>query len=228
MIEIEAQHIKPVVSVQVPGSKSYTHRLLIAAALSDGTCRIGNPLRSEDTLLTLVALRCLGIAADEQPEAIVVRGAGGRLAPWTEPIDLGNSGTSMRLLSGLAILGQGDYCFTGSARMQERPMRALLDSLRLLGIDARSIRGNGCPPIVIPGGHPEKRRTAIDCGTSSQYLSALLLAAPCLGQGLEIEVSKGPVSRPYIDMTVDIMRLFGIDPPAHMTGRDIFEEIVTA
>jgi len=211
MIKIEALPIKRVVSVQVPGSKSYTHRLLIAAALSDGVCRIGNPLRSEDTLLTLAALRRMGISADEQPEAVIVRGAGGMLAPWAAPIDLGNSGTSMRLLSGLAILGRGDYCFTGSARMQERPMRALLDSLRLLGIDARSVRDNGCPPIVIPGGHPKHRRTVIDCGTSSQYLSALLLAAPCLAQGLEIDVGNGPVSRPYIDMTVDIMRLFGID-----------------
>jgi 3-phosphoshikimate 1-carboxyvinyltransferase len=211
MIRIEAKPIRRDVTVQVPGSKSYTHRLLIAAALSDGVCRIGNPLRSEDTLLTLAALRCLGTAADEQPEAIVVHGAGGVLAPWAEPIDLGNSGTSMRLLSGLAILGQGDYCFTGSTRMQERPMAALLNSLRLLGIDARSQRGDGCPPIIIPGGHPNSRRTTIDCGTSSQYLSALLLAAPCLGQGLEIEVSHGPVSRPYIDMTVDIMRLFGIE-----------------
>ncbi len=211
MIEIKALPIKRVVSVQVPGSKSYTHRLLIAAALSDGTCRIGNPLRSDDTLLTLAALRCMGIAADEQPEAVIVRGAGGMLAPWAEPIDLGNSGTSMRLLSGLAILGRGDYCFTGSARMQERPMRALLDSLRLLGVEARSVRNNGCPPIVIPGGHPKNRRTVIDCGTSSQYLSALLLAAPCLAQGMEIEVSHGPVSQPYIDMTVDIMRLFGIE-----------------
>jgi 3-phosphoshikimate 1-carboxyvinyltransferase len=211
MIEIQALPIKQVVSVQVPGSKSYTHRLLIAAALSDGTCRIANPLRSEDTLLTLAALGRMGIAADEQAVAVVVHGAGGRLAPWAEPIDLGNSGTSMRLLSGLAILGAGDYCFTGSARMQERPMGALLDSLRLLGIDARSVHGKGCPPIVIPGGQPRNRRTSIDCGTSSQYLSALLLAAPCLAQGMEIEVSKGPVSRPYIDMTVAIMRLFGIE-----------------
>jgi 3-phosphoshikimate 1-carboxyvinyltransferase len=210
MIQINAQPLKRVVTVQVPGSKSYTHRLLIAAALSDGTCRIANPLRSDDTLLTLAALRRMGIVADEQPEAILVRGAGGQLAPCAEPIDLGNSGTSMRLLSGLSILGTGDYCFTGSARMQERPMQALLDSLRLLGIDARSRRGNGCPPIFIPGGHPRGRRTAIDCGTSSQYLSALLLAAPCLAQGMEIDVSNGPVSRPYIDMTVDIMRLFGI------------------
>lgn len=211
MIAIEAQPIKRVVSVQVPGSKSYTHRLLIAAALSNGVCRIGNPLRSEDTLLTLAALRCMGIAADEPSGAVLIRGAGGVLAPWAEPIDLGNSGTSMRLLAGLAILGTGDYCFTGSARMQERPMAALLDSLRLLGIEARAVRGNGCPPIVIPGGHPGSRRTRIDCGTSSQYLSALLLAAPCLAHGLEIEVSNGPVSRPYIDMTVDIMRLFGIE-----------------
>jgi 3-phosphoshikimate 1-carboxyvinyltransferase len=210
MRDIQARPVKKMITIQVPGSKSYTHRLLIAAALSDGICRIRDPLRSDDTLLTLAALRQMGIQAQEQGDAIVVQGGRGKLAPCKESIDLGNSGTSMRLLSGLAILGQGDYLFTGSKRMQERPMQALLNSLQLLGVAARSQKDNGCPPIVITGGQVTDARTRIDCGTSSQYLSALLMAAPCLPQGMTIEVTKGPVSKPYVDMTVDIMDLFGI------------------
>ncbi|MDA8137210.1 MAG: 3-phosphoshikimate 1-carboxyvinyltransferase [Desulfobacteraceae bacterium] len=210
MKAIQAKPIQKAITVQVPGSKSYTHRLLIAAALSDGACRIRRPLRSEDTLLTLAALRQMGIDIQDQGDTILVQGGRGKLAACATPIDLGNSGTSMRLLSGLAILGQGDYLFTGSKRMQERPMQALLDSLNLLGIPARSQKNNGCPPIVITGTAPTGTKTRIDCGTSSQYLSALLLAAPCLPQGMVIEVTKGPVSKPYVDMTVDIMELFGI------------------
>ncbi|MBR9980637.1 MAG: 3-phosphoshikimate 1-carboxyvinyltransferase [Desulfatitalea sp.] len=210
MIEIACRSIQPAVTIEVPGSKSYTHRLLIAAALSDGACRITNPLRSDDTRHTLAALGDMGIQCRDEGGAIVVHGGHGRFAPYGPPIDLGNSGTSMRLLSGVAILGQGDYCLTGTPRMQERPMQALLDSLIQLGVAARARNGDGCPPIIIPGGAPEKRLTTIDCGTSSQYLSALLLAAPCLPGGLAIDVTRGPVSRPYIDMTVDIMGLFDV------------------
>lgn len=216
MIRIKTHPIKKETTVQVPGSKSYTHRLLIAAALSDGACRIGDPLRSEDTLLTLAALRQMGVQARERERRIEVHGAGGRLAPCQGPIKLNNSGTSMRLLSGICILGRGDYLLTGSPRMCERPMQALLDSLRQLGIAARSQNDNGCPPIIVTAAPPTGRSTRIDCGTSSQYLSALLMAAPCLEKGMSIEVTRGPVSRPYIDMTMDIMDLFGIS----LTRRD--------
>jgi 3-phosphoshikimate 1-carboxyvinyltransferase len=203
--------LKPYAQVQVPGSKSYTHRALIAAALSDGLCHIVNPLRSEDTLLTLDVLRRLGIVAEEHAHAIHIQGRGGRLAPCAEPLFLGNAGTAMRLLAGLVVLGEGRYVLTGTPRMCERPIRPLLESLAALGVEARALNSDGCPPVEIEGGRSPGGRTRIDCSVSSQFLSALLLIGPCLAKGLEIDVIKGPVSQPYIDMTLDIMQVFGLD-----------------
>ncbi len=210
MRSIPTRSLKPYASVQVPGSKSYTHRALIAAALADGRCHIINPLRSEDTLITLNCLRRLGIAAQEHRQVIHIEGRGGRLAPCAEPLFLGNAGTAMRLLAGVAVLGEDEYLLTGTPRMCERPIQPLLDSLSELGVAVRAQNGNGCPPVVVRGGHCDGGRTRIDCSVSSQFLSALLLIGPCLPRGIEIEVIKGPVSRPYIDMTLDIMQAFGI------------------
>ncbi len=211
MITIVPKPLKPAVTIQVPGSKSYTHRTLIAAALSDGTCRVFNPLRSQDTLLTLNALKQLGIKVEAGDDYWTLHGRNGRFAPLDSPLDFVNSGTSMRLFGGLVVLGQGSYTLTGTRRMQERPMQPLLDSLKRMGVDARSQKGNGCPPVIITANRHGQSHTAIDCSVSSQYLSALLLIAPCLDHGLGIEVTNGPVSKPYVDMTVDIMNAFGID-----------------
>ena len=215
MRTIESIPVKPATNIQVPGSKSYTHRTLIAAALSDGACGVDNPLRSEDTLLTLKALDQMGVPMDDQPDGrpdrIVIHGRCGRFSPVTRPIDFRNSGTSMRLFGALAVLGEGPYMLTGTKRMCERPMQALLDSLVQLGVPAHSLGRNGCPPVVIVGGQCKGDRTTIDCSVSSQYLSALLLIAPCLPRGLTIDVSQGPVSKPYIDLTTDIMTAFGVN-----------------
>jgi 3-phosphoshikimate 1-carboxyvinyltransferase len=197
-------------TVRVPGSKSYTHRVCMAAALSNGPCRVLGSLDSDDTRLTLSALESMGIAVGREPGAIFISGKNGRFDPCDHPIHLGNSGTSMRLLSGLAALGIGDYVLTGSDRMQERPINDLLSALQELGVSAVSVNNTGCPPVCITGGTITGTRTHINCSTSSQYLSALLLIAPCSPGGMDIEVTGGPVSKPYIDMTLDIMDRFGI------------------
>ena len=197
-------------AVTVPGSKSYTHRMLIAAALSDGMCRIKNALVSEDTRLTGEALNQMGIQIDWQNNAACVYGKGGRLGPSSAPIDLGNSGTSMRLLSAVAALGKGTYTLTGTARMQKRPIKDLLDALQQIGVEARSLNDSGCPPVEIAGTTIRNDRVDINCRISSQYLSALLLIAPCTPSGLKIRVSGGPVSRPYVDLTVDLLKTFGL------------------
>ncbi len=197
-------------TVQVPGSKSYTHRVCMAAALSDGPCRIYGALDSEDIRLTLSALESMGTAVGRNAGELLISGKNGKFDPCTPPIYLGNSGTSMRLLTGLAALGSGDYILTGSERMQERPINDLLAALTELGVSAVSMNNTGCPPVRVTGGTITGTHTRIDCRTSSQYLSSLLLMAPCTPGGLHIDVTGGPVSKPYIDMTLDIMERFGI------------------
>ncbi|PID39581.1 MAG: 3-phosphoshikimate 1-carboxyvinyltransferase [Proteobacteria bacterium] len=196
--------------ISVPGSKSYTHRTLIAAALSDGPCTVRNPLRSQDTLLTLSALQKMGAAVKDHEETIDIKGLNGAFKPCAEPIYLANSGTSMRLLTGVAALGRGTYTLTGTPRMHQRPIGHLLEALNRLGIDARATETKGCPPVEILGGQAHGGQTAIDCSVSSQFLSSLLLMAPCTAKGMSVCVSHGPVSRPYIDMTVDILNRFGV------------------
>jgi len=209
MIEIKPHRIG-YCQVSVPGSKSYTHRTLIAAALSNGLCVVRNPLRSQDTLLTLAALEKMGAAVADREHGIEIQGLNGLFKPCPDPIYLANSGTSMRLLTGVAALGQGRYRFTGAPRMYHRPIGHLLDALNLLGIDARAIEGNGCPPVEIPGGQAVGGEVAVNCSVSSQFLSSLLLMAPCTQAGMSITISHGLVSSPYIDMTVDILERFGI------------------
>ncbi len=220
MIEIQQQKIGNKV-VTVPGSKSYTHRTFIAAALSDGECELENCLQSEDTLFTRSALTQMGIRMEDRDGSVVVHGGKGKLKPCDTPIYLGNSGTSMRLLAGVAALGEETYTLTGNDRMAQRPAVDLLDGLKQLGVSAQSVTGTGCPPLEINGGGRKGgRHVELKCGLSSQYLSSLLLIAPYIEGGLEISVIEGPVSRPYIDMTIDIMARFQM--PVERKGYHFF------
>jgi 3-phosphoshikimate 1-carboxyvinyltransferase len=203
--------MKPHCEVTVPGSKSFTHRILIASALSGGRCSIGNAVLSEDTILTMKALRQMGIPIEEKPgNRLMVNGTGGNLRPSIKPIYLGNSGTSIRLLTAVAALGEKKYTLLGNDRMAQRPIQALIDALQQIGVQARSTENNGCPPVEVNGKNLSGTKIAINCRTSSQYLSGLLLMAPCTAKGLQIEVTEGPVSKPYVDMTIDAMSKFGI------------------
>ncbi len=212
MLEITPRRVAKA-RVRVPGSKSYTHRVLIAAALAAGESVIDGALFSRDTELTAAALRCFGAGIVSEPEKrrFTVRGTGGRLVPCAETIYLENSGTSMRLLTAVAALGKGDYILDGSPRMRERPMAELLAALNELGVPAAALAGNGCPPIRVTGGRLAGGSVAIDCSISSQYLSGLLLAAPLTARGMTIRVVAGPVSKPYIELTLNVMRNFNIE-----------------
>ena len=197
-------------SVIVPGSKSYTHRMFIAAALADGRSIIENALDSEDTRLTARALVLFGVPIREEGAKLYIDGCGGRLEPVSDEIDLKNSGTSMRLLTAVAALGQTVYTLSGSKRMHERPIQDLLDSLIQVGVDARSKYNNNCPPVEICGPPAQGGAVDINATISSQFLSALMLIAPYVPGGLDIEVKQGLVSKPYVDITADVMQRFGV------------------
>ena len=197
-------------TLTLPGSKSYTHRALIAAALAPGESILANALKSEDTELTAQALAGLGADLDWQGHTVRVLGTGGHLKPVADPIFLGNSGTSMRFLTAVVALGSGTYRLTGTPRLCERPMGELLEALNNLGVQATSEQGNGCPPVTVTGGSFTGGITRLSGAVSSQFLSALLLIGPLAPKGVEIEISGELVSRPYVDVTLSVLTAFGI------------------
>ncbi len=193
----------------LPGSKSYTHRALMAAALAEGESRLSNALAAEDTELTALALEQLGARIVWQDSGIRVTGRGGRWLPVSEPLDLGNSGTSMRFLTALVALGAGDYLLTGTERLCRRPLGELLAALGQVGVKAVSVRGDGCPPVRVTGGLTGGK-ASLSGAISSQYLSALLFIGPLAPAGLEITITGDLVSRPYVDLTLEVLGEFGI------------------
>ena len=204
------QPCRPVqASLTLPGSKSYTHRALVAAALATGESLLTNALKAEDTELTAQALAQLGAAIDWQGDTIRVRGASGRWRPLAEPLYLGNSGTSMRFFTALVALGQGAYVLTGTERLCQRPLGELLKALEQLGVQAASERGDGCPPVTVRGGL-KGGRAALSGKVSSQYVSALLFIGPLAPEGVKIEITDELVSRPYVDLTLEVLADFGI------------------
>ncbi len=197
--------------VQVPGSKSISHRMMICAALSKGSSKIRNLLESQDLSLTATALCAMGASIKElESDLVAVQGFNGQPTPHEAPIFLGNSGTSMRLLAGIVALGQTRYTLTGDKRMCERPMIELLDALNTLQVEAKSINSGGTPPVTIKGLGRKGGITTIDCSKSSQYLSSLLMMGALMEKGLTIFLPGLPVSVPYIDLTIDVMNQFNV------------------
>ena len=214
-------------TVQLPGSKSLSNRVLLLAALTDRaeTVRVENLLYSDDIRAMLDALHALGIRVDELPEqrAAIVHGCGGRLPPQsasTVTLSLGNAGTAMRPLTAVlcavalsaADTAEQTFVLDGTPRMRERPIQDLVDALQQLGAEVECARGTGCPPVrirrrgVFRGG-----RACVSGKISSQYLSALLMAAPLAADhDVELQVTDTLVSVPYVQMTVKLMERFGV------------------
>jgi len=188
----------PKAAVQVPGSKSITNRAFVLAALSGQGCELRGALQSEDTEVMIDCLRCLGFALSAHWPAGQVRvapNATDRVIPAaTANLFVANSGTTMRFLTALVSLGRGRYRLDGVPRMRERPIEDLLASLRQLGVNAFSERGNGCPPVVVEASGLVGGRVTIDMSTSSQFLSGLLLAAPLAQAPLNITLEGSRVS----------------------------------
>ena len=224
--------------VRLPGSKSLTNRALLVAALASGESTLRGALYSDDTRYMAGALRALGLEIEEDApgERFVVGGRGGRWPAGEADLYIGASGTAARFLTAALTLGQGRYTLDGVPRMRERPIAPLLDALGQLGARATSRDGTGCPPVVVeadglPGGACRVRGDL-----SSQFLSALLMVGPYAARGVTVEVEGELVSRPFVGLTVAIMRDFGaaaieeeggrrfVVPPGRYEARDYLVE----
>ena len=197
--------------VSVPGSKSYTNRALLVAALANGESHLTGALFSDDTDYMVQALHKLGVSIEADPKAasFVVAGNGGRIPVDGAELYIGNSGTTSRSITSYVALGNGTFIIDGDAPMrQSRPMADLLDALGQLGIDARS--RNGCLPIEVQAKGFRGGKTRLDASKSSQFLTSLLLVAPYADNGLEIEMVS-EFKTEYIDITMAVMQAFGVE-----------------
>lgn len=195
--------------VQLPGSKSYSHRYLVGAALAGGVTLLRNMLAAQDINATIGVLRALNVPVTVEKNIMAVYGHGGQLRPLG-PLLVGDSGTTARFALALAALCGENCIVDGSERMRERPMEDMLNALRDLGCDVDASPSQGLP-VTIKGKSPKTNSITLNCGKSSQYLSALLMIAPLFPRGLTITVAGGNlVSKPYVNLTLAVMRAFGI------------------
>ena len=207
--------------LRVPGSKSITNRVLLVSALAEGTTRLHNLLKSDDTRYMGEALKSLGVKVDmsEDFTEAVIEGRGGPIdAPSVLVEDgknvaelyLGNAGTAMRSLCAALSLGAGVFHLSGEERMKERPIRDLVDALKALGADIDYMETEGFPPVCINAHGLKGGSVSVRGNISSQYLTALLICAPYAETPLHIHVEGDLISAPYILLTLDVMKHFGI------------------
>lgn len=199
--------------VKLPGSKSISNRALMLAASAFGRTRLTGLLRADDTERMLESLTKLGVKVTADGDAAVIEGAGGFFPVKSAELFIGNAGTAARTLTAALAFAGGHYRLDGIERMRERPIGDLLAALRTLGADVTCEIKEGFLPLVFRPAVPVGRRVSVRGNVSSQYLTALLLTAPLIApeEGLEITVEGELISRPYIDITLAMMKTFGAD-----------------
>ena len=212
---IEVQPLKnPLdIVVTVPGSKSYTNRALLVAALAEGESVLSGALFSDDTDHMVQSLRKLGveIEADRAAASFAVRGNGGKIPVDGAELYIGNSGTTSRSIISYVALGDGPFVVDGDEPMRKsRPISDLLDALGRLGVDARSRFDNGCLPVDVQARGFKGGYTQLDASKSSQFLTSLMLTGPHTREGLDIKML-GEFKTQYIDITMAVMRAFGAE-----------------
>jgi 3-phosphoshikimate 1-carboxyvinyltransferase len=200
-------------TVDVPGSKSASNRILLLSAFASGTTRMRNLLDSDDTGTMVEALLAMGVGVQLTPDRTsgAVTGLGGPLPATQADLFLGNAGTAVRPLTAAVCLGNGTFTITGDDQMHERPIADLVDALRQLGVAIDYLGNDGCPPLRIRTSGVVGGACTVRGDTSSQYLTALLMLLPMVDHPVRIDVLGDLVSRPYIDLTLSVMAQFGVD-----------------
>jgi 3-phosphoshikimate 1-carboxyvinyltransferase len=193
--------------ITCPANKSYTHRAIFLAALSDGKSIVKKILHSNDTVATISACRGFGVEVEEVENNVTIKNKIGETVQ-SSIINAENSGTTIRIAIAIAALSGGNTTLTGDDSLKKRPMQPILDALERMGVKTESNEGR--PPIHI-NGKIQGKEISINGDISSQFISALLIIAPRLPDGLIINVEGKLVSKPYVDLTIAIMKKFGVD-----------------
>ena len=208
-------------TVQLPGSKSISNRALFLAAMAQGKTTLTGLLRADDTERMLDALKTLGIPVSfDNDTQVTVTGCGGRIPVKEGELFIGNAGTATRTLTALLAFAGGNYRIDGVARMRERPIGDLLEALRSLGAKITCEINEGFLPLTFEPAFCVGSRVSVRGNVSSQYLTALLMLAPTIAseEGFWIDIKGELISRPYVEMTVRMMRDFGIEARETATG----------
>ncbi|MDR0767116.1 MAG: 3-phosphoshikimate 1-carboxyvinyltransferase [Methanosarcinales archaeon] len=201
--------------ITAPASKSYTHRAVLIASLGKNEVKLSHPLLSADVRSTMEACRLFGASVEEKTDSetneiiISVKGFGGKPKNPEKPIDVGNSGTTLRLMTALSGVTDSEVVLTGDESIQKRPNTPLLETLNEMGADAYSAKGNGCAPLVVKG-KIKAGAVSIDGGMSSQFISALLLSCPLLEADSKVSIDGELKSKPYVDVTLEVAQKAGI------------------
>ena len=198
--------------VKLPGSKSISNRMLLLAALAEGHTEIRDLLDSDDTRVMLSALAALGVGLEPKgPNAWRVNGVGGIFPVRHGSLFMGNAGTAIRPLTAALALSEGRYRLSGVPRMHERPIGDLVDGLRQIGCHINYAGNEGFPPLeIFPGDVRLAAPIRVRGDVSSQFLTALLMALPLTGQRAVIEMTTELISKPYIEITLNLMARFGV------------------
>ena len=212
---MEQLHLNPASQVtgdmQLPGSKSISNRTLLLAALAKGNTEIRGLLTSDDTDRMLEALNALGVKVSHTKQGIIVEGCNGDFPNKQADLFLGNAGTAFRPLTAALAFSNGDYHLHGVPRMHERPIGHLVTALRSAGANIECLANDGFPPLQIsPTALDVSKPIQIRGDVSSQFLTALLMALPLTGKQATIEVIGELISKPYIEITLNLMAKFGV------------------